>query len=356
MKIGILTYHRANNVGAVLQNFALQKVLNTRYDAETVDYRCRVIESGNRILARRTVKEWAKFFLQMRNFIARENNFTVFRKKHLRISETVFNCKSKYSMNDQYDVLLTGSDQVWNMHLNGGDFTYMLDFASPRVRKASYAASMGYTEIPTEFRADSEKCLKRFDYISVREQSANQNLEKMGIQAAVVLDPTLLLTGEQWKSCMDLSQKVKEKYVFVYMVANTPDLLHAAKEYAKENQMDVYIMHYGYRRIYGMQNIRCAGPKEFLQYLYNAEMVFCSSFHAVCFSILFHKRFICALDASSENNNSRLLSLCSALGLNGCILSDEENRPPDYDRVDKEVAALREESIQELVKGVEGVK
>lgn len=356
MKIGIITYHRANNVGAVLQNMALQKILNSRYDAETVDYRCTLIENGNRIFARRNVKDWVKFFIQMKSYIVREQNFVRFRKKYLRISQSDYQAEDIGKVNDIYDILIVGSDQVWNMNLNGGDYTYLLDFASEKTRKMAYAASMGYSRFPEKYQEQCLRCLKQFDYITVREDTMSQYLNEFGIQASVVLDPTLLLTGKQWAECIDLALPTKEKYVFVYMVAYTPDLLKEAKKYAEEEHLPIYIMHYGYKKIPGMHNVRSAGPDGFLKYLYNAEVVFCSSFHAVCFSVLFHKRFICALDPGNNNNNSRLLSLCTLLGLSSCILGDGANEAPDFNRVDSQLSILRAQSLNELIHGIEGLK
>lgn len=356
MKIGIITYHRANNVGAVLQNFALQKVLESRYEVQTVDYRCQVIESGNRIFARRNGKDWIKFFLQLNSYVFREWNFYRFRKKYLSVSESGYHSADIGKVNNLYDVLIVGSDQVWNMNLNGGDYTYFLDFVTGKTRKIAYAASMGYRQFPEKYKERCVRSIKSFDYVTVRENTMNQYLDGLGIQNSVVLDPTLLLTGKQWAECLDLALPVRKKYIFVYMVAYTPDLLKEAKEYAKKENLPIYILHYGYKRIPGMHNVRSAGPDDFLKYLYNAEIVFCSSFHAVCFSVLFHKRFICALDPGNNNNNSRLLSLCAMLGLDNCILGTEGNDLPDFSSVDSQLSLLRTKSVRELIGGIEGMK
>lgn len=45
MKVGIITYHRAHNYGAVLQCYALQEVLKRMgHDTQIIDYRQPFIE------------------------------------------------------------------------------------------------------------------------------------------------------------------------------------------------------------------------------------------------------------------------------------------------------------------------
>ena len=103
--------------------------------------------------------------------------------------------------------------------------------------------------------------------------------------------------------------------MFVYMVAYTPELIDVAKKYAKQYDLDIYVMHYGYKAIKGVKNIRSASPRDFVQFVMNSKIVFCSSFHAICFSVLFEKSFVYALDKNRENNNSRIISLCKLLSL-----------------------------------------
>ena len=83
-KVGILTYHRANNVGAVLQNHALQITLRNYCDVETIDYKNALIEQANRIFTKKTLKDYIKTAIQLGSYIKRESCFNHYRKKYLK--------------------------------------------------------------------------------------------------------------------------------------------------------------------------------------------------------------------------------------------------------------------------------
>lgn len=345
MKIGIVTYHRANNVGAVLQNYALLEVLKSYgVQAETIDYKCKAIEEGNRIWSKRGIKETVKIFLSLYSFISREIKFNSFRKKYLTLSKNSYTSENIVHTIGIYDEFWTGSDQVWNKNLNGNDNTYMLGFVPSATKgKYSYAGSFGYSEVPEKYLNNTLSCLKEFTRISVREDKAKEFLNRHHIEAAVVLDPTLLLSGDKWKKLVRADQ-VKKKYVFVYIVAYTPELMERARTIADENGFELWVMHYSYRKYPNCRNIRNASPDEFLSYIFNAQIVLCSSFHAVCFSLLFHKNFYYALDKNKSNNNSRLSSLCTQLGFERSITC-YPTKDINYQLIDAKLEELRRESL-----------
>lgn len=345
MKIGVVTYHRANNVGAVLQNYALLEVLKScGAHAETIDYKCRTIEKANRIWCKRSIKDTAKTLLQLYSFVSREIKFNLFRKRYLTLSKCSYTSDTIVQTLGLYDSFWTGSDQVWNMNLNGNDGTYLLDFIPVATKgRYSYAGSFGYGEVPQTYLQDTISALKKFTRISVREDKAKEFLSNHHIEATVVLDPTLLLSGEDWKSLVRIEQ-IKKKYVFVYIVAYTPELMERARTIADENGYELWVMHYSYRRYPNCRNIRNASPDEFLSYIFNAQIVLCSSFHAVCFSLLFHKNFYYALDKNKSNNNSRLSSLCTQLGLERSI-SCYPTKDINYQLIDAKLEELRKESL-----------
>lgn len=344
MKIGIITYHRANNVGAVLQNYALLEVLKSYgVHAETIDYKCKAIEEVNRIWCKRSLKELIKMALNLSSFISRELKFNRFRNECLTLSRKSYTRQDISCTSNIYDIFITGSDQVWNMNLNGNDNTYLLDFVSDSTKKYSYAGSFGYSEVPQQYLNNTISTLQQFARISVREDKAKEFLNSHHIEAAVVLDPTLLLSGDKWRK-MVRTEQIKKKYVFVYIVAYTPELMERARTIADENGFELWIMHYSYRRYPNCRNIRNASPDEFLNYIFNAQVVLCSSFHAVCFSLLFHKDFYYALDSNKSNNNSRISSLCMQLGLErsiNCYPKDDI----DYHLIDAKLEKLRKESL-----------
>lgn len=351
MKIGILTYHRSNNVGALLQNLALLNVFKSfGCDAETIDYRCKFIEKQNRVFAFRNFKDSVKILLQLPYFVCRDIRFSRFRSLYIKQSKYTYNHNNISSTASCYDLFVTGSDQVWNLNLNGGDYTYLLDFVPNTKDRVSYAGSFGYSHIPTKYEEKTLLELKHFSSLSVREMSAQQLLKEYNIDSTVVLDPTLLLSGKDWINLFDLTKNSKKRYVFVYMVAYVPDLLKVAKKKAEELNCELWVMHYNYKPFCQCKNIRAASPKHFLQYIYGAEYVFCSSFHAMCFSVLFHKSFFYGLDKSKNNNNSRLETLVKALDLSNRNAEEKVFSDIDYNHVDTKLSILRKASLDYLNK------
>lgn len=354
MKIGILTYHRANNVGAVLQNYALQQILLEKgVDVETINYFCEKIEKENRIYKCNGIKAAIKRGFELYSFILRESKFNHFRNKYLQMSRK-YTQKNISGINDKYDKFIVGSDQVWNTKLNDRDLTYVLDCINNDEKKYAYAGSFGFSQFPLEDKKILVDYLRKFSALLVRENEAKELLKSVDINSEVVLDPTLLLAKEKWNLLLENLpvKKSLQPFVFVYLVASTPRLLDEAKEYAKQNHMQVYCMHYNYKKYEGCINLRSVSPDEFLFYIKNAHKVFCSSFHAVCFSIIYEKDFVCALDEMKENNNSRLLTLCQNLGLEKAIL--RENRVQeeliDYKKVKLKLDSYREKSIESIDK------
>ena len=351
MKIGILTYHRSNNVGALLQNYALLKAFEKLdCDAETIDYRCKFIEQQNRIFVWRGLKDSIKILLQLPYYILREKRFKHFRSLYIKKSKFIYNHDNVSSSALHYELFVSGSDQVWNLNLNGGDYTYLLDFVPNDKFRISYAGSFGYLHIPNNYEEKTLSELRRFSLLSVREKSAQQMLEHYGIDSTIVLDPTLLLLGQEWKKQFNLNKSSAKKYVFVYMVAYVPELLEKAREKAEELNCELLVMHYNYRPFPKCKNVRAASPASFLQLIDEAEYVFCSSFHAMCFSILFHKNFFYGLDKSKNNNNSRLETLAKVLKLTSRNIECAEFSDIDYSNVDLNLSVLRKEAFNFLIK------
>lgn len=349
-KIGIMTYHRANNVGAVLQNQALQLLLREYCLVETIDYKNKIIEKANRIVVARGVKQQIKFLFQAVSFIKRERVFNKYRKRYLNLSAKTYHKKNINDANQEYTCFITGSDQVWNTKLNGHDFAYFLDFVSRDNKRIAYAASFGNTNLDNSEIESILYELGKYNLITVREKDAQKMLGKYDITSDVVLDPTLLIPGKTWKDELDLKQEDEGNYVFVYMVAYTPELIDVAKKYAKQYDLDIYVMHYGYKAIKGVKNIRSASPRDFVQFVMNSKIVFCSSFHAICFSVLFEKSFVYALDKNRENNNSRIISLCKLLSLESRNLEKNwQEEEIDYTVVNKQLQMLRKISTEKLI-------
>lgn len=145
MRICILTFHRAQNYGAVLQAYALQKKIEELgYTCDILDYRCEKIENSYKLFGVKSPspKNVVSMLLHLPFNIKKEKSFAKFRKQFLRISEEIYTRQNIANSNKEYDVFIVGSDQVWNGDLTGVDRTYFLDFVKERKTKIAYAASV----------------------------------------------------------------------------------------------------------------------------------------------------------------------------------------------------------------------
>lgn len=304
MKIGILTFHRAVNYGAVLQAYALQKVIELMgHDAEIIDYRCSFIEAEVSPLAGfRNKKGFVSAMKQMIFRCKKNIAFSGFMKKFVNLSKRYSSKKNMSELEEQYDRFITGSDQVWNFGCSGSDSTYFLDFVKEPRKKNSYAASFGFDKLPQGDPFDYSILLRDFYKMSVREQSAAKIVEeKTGILPMVTLDPTLILDSDEWKKLVQ-KRPCKEKYIFVYYIREPKDLLDYAYKLAEEKGCKVI------NSKKSMEFLSKCSPQDFLTWFYYADYVVTNSFHGTVFSILFEKQFAIELDnGKSVNNRSKEL-------------------------------------------------
>lgn len=198
---------------------------------------------------------------------------------------------------------------------NGRDAAFYLAFGSEKIKRISYAASIGINYVDKNSLPNIKLWLKSFSAISVRELSAVALLNNLGYYSIQVVDPVFLITANQWKSFF-INQKKYDKYknyILVYdLHCDYPDLADFAKYYASEYKCKIVSIN-NYRRCpYADINISRLGPFGFLSLIYNAKHVISNSFHATAFSILFHKPFSVFYH---HNNISRLQDLLKQLDL-----------------------------------------
>ena len=309
-RVGILTFHNADNLGAVLQSFALQHTLEKecKVTAEIIDYRCEKIESTKYVKKPASFTELIKAFPLRLYYAIKRKGFSKFRKERLKISENVFSKENVNTVGSYYDVVISGSDQVWNLDCSGGDYTFFLDFLPENVRKASYAASIGTYEFKTQESERVKKLLDTFEFLSVREKSGADRLNAMGISNVCVnSDPVMLLSADEWRKFM-AGRIVREKYVLVYTVLPDEGVENQAKKYAEAH---------GCRVINNKKSVEFIlhnSPSEFLSFIYYADCVFTNSFHGSAFSLIFNKPFGADVKLPDGGINNRISDLLYNVG------------------------------------------
>jgi len=354
VKVGILTYHNARNYGAVLQSYALCETIKTfGVECEIIDYRCEKLENvyNYKKIPLSNAREFVKWLITYGQNRKMDKNFQEFKKIYLTISKDKYNYDLISRTNDKYDLIICGSDQIWNLYLNGEDYTYFLNFVNNTNKKMSYAASFGFSKVPDEFKENIKNMLNDFNYLSVRENSAKNIISDLtGKNAEIVLDPTLLIDKKRW----DMIAKTplyKKPYIFVYTIAPAPGIFEFSKKLAKEKNCDIIYLRTSHRIKKGMHNICGISPNEFIGYVKNASCVVTTSYHGFCFSLIYEKDFFYALDTSSNNNNSRLETLADLLNLRSKCINYKDNLSfddIDYKEINKILEKEKEKSLKYL--------
>ena len=337
MRIGILTFHYACNYGAMLQTYATQEFMRSLgHEVRVVDYRNKFVENGYATWNFR--KDLLKTLPRAFSRMVRNSRFGHFMKKRMALSKEPF---------DDFDILLFGSDQIWNERITGGfDRVYWGDFQT-KAKKVAWAASANVLSFSDmEYVA---KCLSGFHAISVREESLRELISPVApVPVKCVQDPTLMLGRREWESLSGPSWD--GGYVLAYPMLCDELVIKAARSIAEDKGLRLVILskNASYRPYKNM--VQWAGPEEFVSYFAGASHVVTSSFHGTSFSVIFRKKFISVVEPGKRN--LRVESLLHRVGLENRISDgtnlDSIDLPLDNGLINRILAEIRHEAVNFL--------
>ena len=378
IKIGVLTFHKAINYGSILQAWALQNVLkNNGYYAEIIDYEPKEIKHlyETSIKDARGLKRIVKRMLSFRKSVDfQRKKFDDFKKNYLSISNNQYYFDSDFSsISDEYDIIITGSDQVWNTNIADCDPVFFLPFPFTG-KKIAYACSVNDGCVNERFKKEwLRQWLNKYSFISVREKSGTNKIANFLNNEKRIyntLDPTLLLDESAYRMLLK-DRIVQGKYIFLYNMWTKTEGLKAAKfisqkldlpVYTLTNQMDlIRISKYSVKGI--KVDLRNTGPKDFLTLIYYAEFVLTDSFHGTAFSIIFNKQFFSLnshVNRENYKNDERLMSILNYESLNDRFVKLEDiydfdlRKQIDYRKVNQYISELKAQSIELLLGAIEG--
>lgn len=340
MKIGIVTFEKAINYGTSLQAVALLKVLQAQgAQAAFLSHACEEIDKTSRVFDWKQAASPAYALAHLYNLpvaLKRRASFRDFWKKHY-----VFGSQQPAD----YDVVVAGSDQVWNYNLTAKDWFYFLDFPKNDICKTAYAGSFGLSSINPALTNTLRPLLEDFDYLSVRESTAAKLVEELiGRKVPVVLDPTLLLDKAQWTEMADPSF-THNNYIFVYTVFNSDSLWEFAYDLSRKTDLPIKTVSYSRLHKRNAEYSFTAGPAQWLSHMLNADYVVTNSFHGFAFSTNFSKQFYFELPPHSSGVGSRLADMAATYGLSHRELSKADDTPIDYAPVQEKLAKARADSM-----------
>lgn len=370
-KVGIITQHRVVNYGSVLQTYALQeKIKELGYVCEVIDYYPerftplgmlkRIKNKGDKFKKSFLIRTAARVII-IPSYAIRFHMF--FKFLNNRIDMTSKTYKTEKELEEEnfcYDIYCTGSDQVWNYGWNEKiEYPYYLAFAPDSARKISYAASFGKSKLEHEEIGETRKLLKRYDKISLRELSGVKIVDELGIEDSVnVLDPTLLLTGEDWRK-ISSGKYTDDKYILIYNLNRNPRIDSYAKELSGKTGLEVRYLSYQLHEFYKNGKMFCnPHVEDFLALIDGAQYVVTDSFHATAFSLNFNKEFIIVYPGKYS---TRLQSILEILNLTNRVAKDEKDMSIvesriDYSRVNALLDAERIRSLTWLRAALSGVE
>lgn len=363
MKIDIITLHRAQNYGSVLQAFALQKQIEKLgHQASILDYYPE--RYTNKGLLKRLKNKSRRFKNPLVLLIAKLLIYPSYLRKGIQFNKFMHYLnleKPSFATNEEgmgrftdADAYCAGSDQIWNSLWNEGvEKALFLDFVPKGKLCLSYAASIGLSNIPANEIDETKLLLDKFEFLSLREDKGVELVRELGRTDAVqCLDPTLLMSKEEWSLYADDSYKGKE-YVLTYNLHHDPEIDKCAKAIASKYRLQIRNISYNWHDIVRHGHLDwCPTVEGFLGLIKNAKYVVADSFHATAFSIIFEKPFVVI---TPEVASSRLSSLLKMLELDDYNINKFTSlkvieQPIDYIRVKSIIATKQRESISFLNK------
>ncbi len=385
--IGLVTCYFHHNYGSMLQAYATEMIMqrmNLPYQTiackAPIDYMM-----GNKLLyivKKLMIGDWKMRLGKMKienvkkndpvfakNWEIRNQCFDNFANIVFHVSPYCKNRNELTKMANDYSAFLVGSDQLWRTDSVEHGY-YTLEWVPDGIRKIAYSTSIGVKKVPWFQVEKNKRFMNRFDYIALREQSACDLVYQLtGRKVPVVLDPTLLFTGEQWMHIQQEEPLTNDKYIFCYLLGDNPEQRELIKQIKQKSglkivalqQLDDYIPSDEGFADEAPYNV---GPAEFLNYIRNAEYVFTDSFHCSVFSILYKKNFFTFSrfsETAKQSTNTRVDNLLNLTGLSNKRMTPERTAddvidfPVDFTGVDKRLEKLRESSMEYLKNALKGL-
>lgn len=369
MKIGILTFQASHNCGSMLQAYALRETLARKYnaDVEIINYsnlvsRCMYGYVDFRP-QKRAIKRNINTFMHLGAIRESRKWYNEFSEKYLVTGEK--RCKTPSDLGKvahQYDMIIAGGDQVWNVRCEDAGKEFYLNFVSD-IRKVAYSPSLGGSNI-LKYADDLEvykKYLSEFEAISVREPNGQKWLQELtGRDIPIICDPTMLLTPDEWTEWLPIPE-IEEQYIFNYaFYHDRPEINETLRNISEKTGLPIYVMDYksyDFYKLskYGIRRFEMSGPLAFLGLMKNASLVLTQSFHGTLFASLFNRRFWSYnLSRTVNPDDDRAIAILKQLGLEEryTLLADLNNftkdellAPIDFSVVDGKIANERENAF-----------
>lgn len=376
-KVGLATVFTGLNFGSALQAFAMKTFLcEMGFDAT-------LFKLKGSIIANRDVRLSKLLMISLRSLVhssGMKEIVNYYRSLSRPVSETTkrlfndfcFSCLNpemityrdlkKTACKSEYVAFLCGSDQIWNSTTMYVDPFYYLRF-SPSEKRIAYAPSFGRDFIPRYNRSKLARYIKDIRFISIRESTgADLIKELIGIDTEVLIDPTFLLSAEEWAHKLSLDREVESpRYLLAYFLdrpsAQTVNLI---QQICQQYNLKIVGIPHLFEELEWEGDVVDAGPREFVRYVKNASFICTDSFHGVAFSLIFNVPFFVFERAYglAANQSSRLISVLN-------LFEKKDRYEPktatnafeiDFSYVNEVMVEERRKSVRYLTRGLDSIE
>lgn len=337
-KIGIITFHRAINYGAMLQAIALQKAISKLgYASELIDYVDGLYDHYR--ISYKTSNPFKSIVKYVLSGSVRKRNFRFekFLLENAKISDKKYNRFNIDTLDESsYVAFITGSDQTFNPLIVDYDENYVLGFVKDKSKCNSYAASIGLERLTGQNKDWLRNNVEKYHAVLVREKTAKKLLNSIGIMnTPLVCDPTFLLSAEEWMEMMR-PVKIPAHYILHYGFKNNKYMEEKIKQLSIKTGYPVYTISdkikaddRGYKKFSGI------GPGEWLFLIAHADYIVTNSFHGMIFSFIFNRQVWVA--DSNDGTFSRMGDFLEKMGCTARIIRNNWDKNTEemisYDRV-----------------------
>lgn len=364
MKVGILTFHCAHNYGAMLQAYATQELLRgAGHQVEVIDYRPSYLTDPYRWFSLSRVRK-ADGSFSIKHLLAelcllpvryiRYARFDSFMTKRLNLSGRV-----RYeSFTGDYDVIVIGSDQVWNLRQMNGRFDrmYLADFPFDKNsrRYVADAVSLEPDLVDSTLKEELSCAIARFDALSAREIDMVGWLDSLTTKKFVhIQDPVFHIDPHRWYQFASPVSR-RRPYLLVYRMAKQDKIDPFISHLAEDLHIDIVEVQSSPEATKLFSYGQTVSVEDFLGLIANAAFVITSSFHGTAFSLIFRRQFY--YFTFGNNKDLRVKSLLESLDLTDRMLepgaSVAETGNIDYDEVDAKISILRKASAEFVLNAV----
>lgn len=370
-RVGIITFHRSYNCGSMMQTYALQTMV------ERLGHSPRIINFSNegQKALYSALFPWNSPKNLIKNLVLLPHRAHVLRgyaeyerfiSDNFKVTGAIVSDMSELT-DDGLDVVIAGSDQVWNVTIEDGDDAYFLPWVS-HAKKVAYAPSFGaknpsvYADAPELYAG----YLSDFDALSVRENNGCRWIRDLiGIDVPVLLDPTLLLDATDYENLEADLPALPDRYIFYYSPGYSSDINRLIEAVSKKYGIPVIAFNAKHFYVKGMNLMSSfslppkEGPAAYLSLIKKASVVFTTSFHGTIFSTIYRKPFWTIKNGGMFGDDDRVLTLVSSLGIDDrlCPIAFDDDLDylsmPDWTAYEDALDKEREKSILWLSRALE---